>query len=701
MDENLVITDELLTDADNIFVGGSSDDSLLGNSEDNILRGFGGNDTLDGAEGNDTLAGGSGDDVLQDNAGSNVLRGGGGNDLIVGGDPIPRTFEDPIPRFGDIDDDLYGGRGNDTLDGGAGFDRLTGRDGQDVFILSAPGTGYENVTDFVDGEDKIQVPEGLNFNDLFISKTTIATDENGSSESFVTVSNRGTILGVISSLNDPDLLTEADFVGLAPLPPEGQNVIGTENDDFLVGGAGNDTLRGLGGNDTLDGGDGNDFIQDSSGQNTYILRQNGLDSLVDYDPRKGDRIVLPEGLTKDDIVIDFRRDDFTKIQIAPDATSFRGKSIAELTASFGFGIEGFMSQDIRNSFLTFEEFQNSPTEPEANNIIGTEGDDSLFGTAENDNIDGLAGNDTLDGAGGNDTLAGGAGNNTFVLSLDGSTDELADYNPRNGDRIVLPEGITAQDLRINNDDLDLPPTIDLINSETGATQQTIAILADPLAFGLEAVGFGATDIRDSFITFAEFTGTEVPPEQPEVNEIVGTEGDDSLAGTEGDDTISGLAGNDTLDGLAGNDVLDGGEGDDSLLGGSENDLIVGGAGRDTIIGGTGNDTLNGGTGSDSISGGEGQDTFVLSADTINNITDFDFINGSDRIVLPEGVGVDDVVTGGGGGRSINLLLGTSSESFFASFENEPFVIGEITSGKSTKDIVLESLVTWEDFQANG
>ena len=66
---------------------------------------------------------------------------GGGDDRLDGGPG---------------DDRLYGGQGSDRLAGAAGDDRLVGGPGTDVFVVG-PGEGQDTVTDFTDGEDRIDL----------------------------------------------------------------------------------------------------------------------------------------------------------------------------------------------------------------------------------------------------------------------------------------------------------------------------------------------------------------------------------------------------------------------------------------------------------------------------------------------------------------------------------------------------------------
>ena len=74
-----------------------------------------------------------------------------------------------------------------------------------------------------------------------------------------------------------------------------------------------------------------------------------------------------------------------------------------------------------------------------------------------------------------------------------------------------------------------------------------------------------------------------------VENIFGTDDNDSLLGTSGSDEIVGGNGNDILAGNDGDDVLRGGSGDDELRGGKGDDVLYGGPGVDRLYGGPGAD----------------------------------------------------------------------------------------------------------------
>ncbi|QPO10483.1 calcium-binding protein [Thalassospira sp. A40-3] len=97
-----------------------------------------------------------------------------------------------------------------------------------------------------------------------------------------------------------------------------------------------------------------------------------------------------------------------------------------------------------------------------------------------------------------------------------------------------------------------------------------------------------------------------------VDNIYGTDGNDTIIGTEQDDRIYGREGDDYVRALGGNDHLfELGFGDDTIDGGAGHDDINGSAGNDTLFGGAGNDELNGGSGADVIDGGPGRDEITF------------------------------------------------------------------------------------------
>ncbi|MFT0867872.1 retention module-containing protein [Pseudomonas sp. CAM1A] len=145
------------------------------------------------------------------------------------------------------------------------------------------------------------------------------------------------------------------------------------------------------------------------------------------------------------------------------------------------------------------------------------------------------------------------------------------------------------------------------------------------------------------------------------NSLHGGDGDDLLIGGPGNDLLDGGAGNDTasyakasagvivdlghvgqqntvgagLDSLSGIENLIGSDYNDTLTGNDGDNLLNGGAGNDVLKGGAGNDILIGGPGNDTLTGGSGNDSFVWQKGETGHDTVTDFTPGSDRLDLSQ------------------------------------------------------------------
>lgn len=108
-----------------------------------------------------------------------------------------------------------------------------------------------------------------------------------------------------------------------------------------------------------------------------------------------------------------------------------------------------------------------------------------------------------------------------------------------------------------------------------------------------------------------------------------------IVGTAGNDTLEGTAGNDTLRGANGDDTLIGGDGDDRLEAGGNTgagDLLQGGSGADTLIDSYWNATLQGGDDADLISVGYG-DATVDGGEGGNDQDTLSFADANDAVSI--------------------------------------------------------------------
>jgi Ca2+-binding RTX toxin-like protein len=114
------------------------------------------------------------------------LFGGDGNDTLLGGN-------------GHGQDQLLGEAGNDFLNGGYGDNTLTGGAGNDIFVLST--IGKNNIVDFQDGQDVLNLEGSLTFGSLSIF------EQNGNT--LITTSNNQP-LAVLTGVQ-ASLISAADF----------------------------------------------------------------------------------------------------------------------------------------------------------------------------------------------------------------------------------------------------------------------------------------------------------------------------------------------------------------------------------------------------------------------------------------------------------------------------------------------------------
>lgn len=165
--------------------------------------------------------------------------------------------------------------------------------------------------------------------------------------------------------------------------------------------------------------------------------------------------------------------------------------------------------------------------------------------------------------------------------------------------------------------------------------------------------------------------------------LLGGVNHDELVGNGSDDLLWGEAGEDDLSGNQGHDWLWGGLGADRLTGGGGRDVLVGEGGKDRLNGGAGADVLIGGPGEDQLMGGKGADIFVVAANDIDEVLDFEvgvdtLWVGSDTSWVVQSRGSDTSIQSEQTGETLAILKGV------AALEN-PAVLSSGVQGASLPD----------------
>lgn len=248
----------------------------------------------------------------------------------------------------------------------------------------------------------------------------------------------------------------------------------------------------------------------------------------------------------------------------------------------------------------------------ADTIDGEAGADTLSGGAGDDEIFGGTGDDVLSAGEGSDLIFGGSGDDTMIagaglddVMFGGPGDNTVDFSAVDGGIVALPFlfgdlivfSVVAFDLGP-----DVVSSFAEVETVIGTDDSDFFFPAgEPLRIdGGDGIDVVTYELLFSGIRANLFVGLVVRDNRIDrvsnVENIVGSNGDDDLTGGNNADFLSALAGNDTLDGRDGDDLLLAGEGTLELLDGDRGqDLLIAsgfGGGRVEMTGGQGADIFS-------------------------------------------------------------------------------------------------------------
>ncbi|MCL7465515.1 hypothetical protein, partial [Phaeovulum sp. NW3] len=171
-------------------------------------------------------------------------------------------------------------------------------------------------------------------------------------------------------------------------------------------------------------------------------------------------------------------------------------------------------------------------------IVGTSGNDVLVGNGGNDTLEGGDGNDTIDGGAGDNELTGGNGNDTFISSGGGNST----INDLSGSDVLQ---VTAGSTATANNVASWTATSDTYNNGTATINA---------AAGGSTINLDAASASNGYIINA---GVWV----------------DNITGSDFNDTINGAGNGDVLNGGAGNDEYNVTSGVVTITDSSGNDVV--------------------------------------------------------------------------------------------------------------------------------
>ena len=706
---------DLLRDlsGNNDFYGGEGNDTLISGSGNDYLDGQEDDDSIQGSLGNDTVIGGGGFDTVDySNLGQSVTitptgvleKANGDTDTlfqverIIGAvgqsnainansaGSVVSLFVDlfvgqftvnNVPSLGSLsfeivnfvnvsgtsqDDFIIGSVTDNVLQGGLGIDFFRGSRGNDTIAghnLAGVDDGSDDVVDYTGlGRGITLLPTGE------VNKGTFGTDQLIRIETIVGEAGRKNILDNSTasgasifvdlpgqffevSINTPTVSTtlQRNVINFV-------DVIGTNQDDFIIGSVANNVLQGGLGIDFFRGSRGNDTI---AGNNLAGVDDNS-DDVIDYTGLGRGITLLPTGeVNKGTLGID------QLIRVETIIGEAGQKNILDNSTAPGASI--FV--DLPGQFLEVNiNTPNLSTTLQRNvinfvDVIGTNQEDFIIGSVANNVLQGGFGADFFRGSSGNDMIAG---NN--LAGVDDGSDDVIDYTGLGRGITLLPTGEVNKGT-FGTDKLIRVETIVgeagrkniLDNSTASGASVFVDLPGQFLEVSINTPNLSTT-LQRNVINFVDVIGTSGNDSiqgNSEQNVLNGADGNDSLLGGGGNDSINGGNGNDFINGENGSDRLLGQAGNDFINGGNGNDFINGGNGRDRLFGQAGNDSLLGGGGNDSINGGNGNDFLNGQAgnDRINGNNGNDVIDGGDGNDTILGSTGNDTVTGGSGTDTVD------------------------------------------------
>jgi Ca2+-binding RTX toxin-like protein len=456
--------------------------------------------------------------------------------------PEQTTLPSSIALVGGIGHDTLWLEGNSRLYGlgGDGDDQITlhrgslsevaGGQGVDTIAINAAGADNRVFGD--QGADQITVNAGLRLgvfgqedNDtirIFGGRLVFA--RGGLGDDVMEI--HGGEANVLSGEEGADRLTL--FGGLRGVAAGGvgDDELEISGGDYglLLGQSGRDTLRLRGGRySILSGGDGDDTLQ-AWGRNADLYGDDGDDTY---------QLMTATTATLDDSTLLRLRELIFVTSFNIEAES-RGVDTIDLSdfpsgATIDLGITGLINDTAVGLQAVIAGQLGLILLGSIENVIGTEFDDLLIGSSEGNLLDGRGGHDQIWGLGGDDILIGGTGND---LLFGGTGNDVYAFATEQG--VSLGSDTIYEEVDGGVDGLDfrgLPVGLGTLDLNLATSQ----ILAGGLLQ----------------LTLRANTGSSQPAE---IEEVVGTEFDDTLIGNDLDNRFELLSGNNIVDGRGGSDV---------------------------------------------------------------------------------------------------------------------------------------------------
>lgn len=425
-------------DGEDTILGGAGNDVLFGNADNDILYGEEGNDNIIGGTGDDILNGGAGNDGLMADAGNDILFGEDGDDWLIGGSGDDLLFGDDGNDFligesgddglsgGDGNDQILGGTGNDLISGGNGDDQLAGESGDDILSggdgedILIGGTGSDEISggaddDLIYGESGTDILSGDSGNDTIVGGAGADTIDGGAGDDIL--HGHGVDFYEISSIlrNNPDVVYSEETGSFYQYVNTGSRITHTGATSL----AHNSVLNGLNGHlAVITTASEQEFLESLwDNSNAWIA---GTDSanegewVWDVGAETGIQFSDGNGNSENNMFVNWEGSQ------PNDAAGEQNQAYMLDNGNTGWADApadpwttiGNNFVDITGYFIEWETGLMS-VDNASDDISGGAGNDLIYGYGGADTLDGGTGDDIIFGGNGDDFLEGGAGNDVL------------------------------------------------------------------------------------------------------------------------------------------------------------------------------------------------------------------------------------------------------------------------------------------------
>ncbi|WP_253561156.1 beta strand repeat-containing protein [Pseudomonas laurylsulfativorans] len=541
------------------------------------VTGGSGNDTLNG-QGNMLLAGGTGNDTyavfdsliqLREalGAGTDTVKSDVSWELGANLENLTLTGTSTINGTGNgLANTLTGNAAANTLNGGADADVMIGGLGNDIYYV-------DHASDVI---SETSATGGVDTVISSVSRTLGNYQEN------LTLTGSAALTGTGNGLAN--------------------TLTGNAATNHLYGGAGNDFLNGAAGVDRMTGDDGSDIYYVDNAADVVVetnatASTGGSDTVYSFLNAYTLGANVENGRVLTTGIAGLTGNGLDNTLYAGVGNNVLNGGTGVDTASYLYAASA-ITASLAVTTAQATGGSGADTLIAIENLTGSSYNDTLAGNAAANLLSGGAGNDTLAGGAGNDILNGGTGadgmtggDGSDLYYLDNASDAVVETNATtsSGGSDTVYSALEAYTLSDNVENGRLLATGVAALTGNGLNNTLYAGTGNNVLNGDTGVDtaswlYAGSAVSVSLaVTTAQATGGSGADTLIAIENLTGSNYNDTLTGNAAANLLNGGSGNDTLDGAAGNDVLDGGAGVDRMTGGDGSDLYYVDNAGDVVI----------------------------------------------------------------------------------------------------------------------